>query len=161
MGTQEAIKTVRDFDEWQTERHSQDKPDDESKYEVLLERFHREALAWVRLGSHENIIYAMAVFEWGGKPYLVMEYADGGDLAAQISRGPLSVPLALNFSLQFCVGMQYAVRTAGIVHRDIKPSNVLLKDKRIVKISDFGLARAFVNQAEIVPSVPSRLRTVL
>ena len=94
-----AIKTVRDFDNWQTEQRRRGKLADKSEYAVLLERFHREALAWVKLGTHENIIYAMAVIEVGGKPYLVMEYADGGDLAALISLGPLSVPLAVNLAL--------------------------------------------------------------
>jgi len=138
-----AIKTVADFDEWREMRRAKGVPADESHYADLLVRFRREALAWVRLGPHENIIFAWWVFEIGDKPHLLMDYADSGDLGSWIRERRLNVPLAVNFALQFCEGMKYAVRTAGMVHRDIKPGNVLIQAGRIVKIADFGLARAF------------------
>ena len=97
----------------------------------------------LRLGKHDNIILAFMVIEVGAKPYLVMEYADSGDLHSWIEKGRLNVPLAVNFAMQFCEGMKHAVRTEGIVHRDIKPANVLIHDNRILKIADFGLAKAF------------------
>jgi serine/threonine protein kinase len=119
-------------------------------------------MAWVRLGMHPNIIWAMWVIDVGAKPYLVMEYADSGDLHEWITatkeglpraRGKgegvgsaasrrLTIPLTLNFALQFCEGMKHAATTSGLVHRDIKPANVLIKDNRILKITDFGLAKA-------------------
>ena len=147
-----AIKTVIDFDEWCEVRRAKGVPADESRYAELLVRFRREALAWVRLGPHENIIFAWWVFEMGDKPYLLMDYADSGDLGSWIRQRRLNVPLALNFAVQFCEGMKYAVRTAGIVHRDIKPSNVLIQADRIVKIADFGLAKAFYPDTEQAPA---------
>jgi serine/threonine protein kinase len=118
-------------------------------------------MAWVRLGTHPNIIFAMWVFEAGGKPHLLMEYADGGDLHTWISQGRLTVPLAVSFAIQFCEGMRYAVHTAGMVHRDIKPANVLVKGNGIIKIADFGLAKAFDAEREIAgqhePSPPDPL----
>jgi serine/threonine protein kinase len=138
-----AIKTVVNFDEWQTVHQSRGIPAEKSRYTGLLVRFRREAMNWVRLGKHANIILAMMVIEVGQKPYLVMEYADGGDLATWIRERRLTLPLAVNFAIQFCEGMKHAVRVAGMVHRDIKPANVLVQGQGTVKIADFGLAKAY------------------
>ncbi len=138
-----AIKTVVHFDEWQATRQSRGTPAEELLYTSLLVRFRREAMNWVRLGKHANIILAMMVIEVGQKPYLVMEHADGGDLATWIRERRLSLPLAVNFAIQFCAGMKHAVRMSGMVHRDIKPANVLVQGQGTVKIADFGLAKAF------------------
>ena len=156
-----AVKTVLDNDEWQEVRRSRRAPTSESLYANLLERFRREAMAWVRLGTHPNIIFAMWVFEAGGKPHLLMEYADGGDLRAWIAQGRLTVPLAVNFAIQFCEGMQYAVHRVGMVHRDVKPANVLVKGNGIIKIADLGLAKAFDVEREVAaqdePSLPDAM----
>ena len=138
-----AIKTVANFDEWQTARQSRGSSAEEARYTSLLVRFRREAMNWVRLGKHANIILAMMVIDVGQKPYLVMEYAEGGDLATWIKERRLSLPLAVNFAIQFCEGMKHAVRVAGMVHRDIKPANVLVQGRGTVKIADFGLAKAY------------------
>jgi tetratricopeptide (TPR) repeat protein len=98
---------------------------------------------WVRLGWHDNIILAIEVISVGNKPYLVMQYADSGDLASWIREGRMTVALAVSFAVQFCRGMRYAIDTAGLIHRDIKPANILIRDDRILKISDFGLSKAF------------------
>ena len=143
-----AVKTVQNLDAWRQSRRAKRSPADYSQYTSLLARFHREALAWVRLGVHNNIIFARCVEEIGNKPHLIMEYADSGDLSAWIKQRRLSVPLAVNFALQFCEGMKHAVRASGMVHRDIKPSNVLIKDNRIVKIADFGLSKVYDAAAE-------------
>jgi serine/threonine protein kinase len=138
-----ALKTVPDYAEWRRRRLQKGAPDGPAEYANLLARFHREALAWVRLGSHHNIVFAGYVLTIGGRPHLWLEHIDGGDLADWISEGGLTIARSVNYALQFCAGMQHAVRTAGMVHRDIKPSNVLIKDGRIVKITDFGLSRAY------------------
>lgn len=145
---QVAIKSVADFDEWQAARLAKRAPVDRWRYTDLLARFQREALAWIRLGKHDHIILAMQVIEVGAKPYLVMEYADSGDLHSWIHERGLTVPLAVSFAIQFCRGMQYAAGKAGMVHRDIKPANVLIKNDSILKIADFGLAKAFAPEAD-------------
>lgn len=138
-----AIKTVPDFAEWRDTRLLKGERTDTFLYSGQVTRFRREALTWVRLGMHPNIVWAMLVLDIGAKPYLVMEYADGGDLRTWIKGGRLSLPLAMNFALQFCEGMKHAVRATSMVHRDIKPANVLIKGNRMLKITDFGLAKAF------------------
>lgn len=80
-----------------------------------------------------------------GRPYFVMEYADGGTLADQLGGGPLPVAEALRLTALAARGAA-ALHGAGIVHRDIKPSNVLLRtapgggDR--VLLADLGLAKS-------------------
>ena len=143
-----AIKTVQDYGQWRRSRIERGYSADASLYSSLLARFRREAITWVRLGLHENIVWAMWVTEIGAKPHLMMEYVDCGDLRSRIEQSQLPLPVTVNFALQFCEGMKYAVHSAGMVHRDIKPANVLIKNSRTVKITDFGLAKAFDRQPE-------------
>jgi tetratricopeptide (TPR) repeat protein len=107
------------------------------------ERFEREAVTWVMLDRHPNIVTAHWVERIEGFPCLVLEYVPGGDLAQLLHKGLLPVDRALELALQFCDGMAYARQKLGIVHRDVKPSNCLLAEDGTLKVTDFGLARAF------------------
>lgn len=138
-----AIKTVPDFVEWRTRQPAQLEEREEVIYEGLVARFRSEALTWVKLGTHPNVLWALYVIEVGAKPYLVTEFADSGDLRRWIQNRLLPLPLALNFARQICAGMSHVCRVAGLVHRDLKPANLLVHGNRIVKVADFGLARAF------------------
>lgn len=138
-----AIKTVRNFQVWQKRRNEKGARAERSDYGILLQRFRREAEYWVRLGNHDNIIWAFYVLEVGEQPYLVMEYADQGDLQHWITDQKLTVSLAVDFAMQICSGMLHAVQSGNVVHRDLKPSNVLISRGRLAKIADFGLAKAF------------------
>jgi len=75
-------------------------------------------------------------------PLLRLDYVDGGDLTTRLGK-PLATQEAVRIALQFCSGMIFLFESAGIVHRDIKPANILLTRDGIVKITDFGLAKAF------------------
>jgi tetratricopeptide (TPR) repeat protein len=107
------------------------------------ERFEREAVTWVMLDRHPNVVAAHWAERIEGFPCLVLEYVPGGDLAQLLQKGPLPVKRALELALQFCDGMAYAHGKLGIVHRDVKPSNCLLTEDGTLKVTDFGLARAF------------------
>jgi len=107
------------------------------------ERFEREALTWVMLDRHPHIVSAQLIVRIEGIPCLVLEYLPGGDIAHLIAQEPLEPARATELALQFCDGMAYAHGKLGIVHRDIKPSNCLLDERGTLKITDFGLARAF------------------
>jgi serine/threonine-protein kinase len=109
----------------------------------LVERFRREARSASRL-SHPNIV---AVYDFGAANdtyYLAMEFVDGTDLHAYVQRkGALKPAKALAVMIQACRALRHAFRH-GIVHRDIKPSNFLVTRRhgpRVVKLTDFGLAR--------------------
>jgi serine/threonine protein kinase len=82
------------------------------------------------------------VGEWGGRPYLVMEYLPGGSLADRLLRdGRPSTGVALRWLEHAARGLD-AAHAAGIVHRDVKPANMLLDERDDVRMADFGIARA-------------------
>jgi serine/threonine protein kinase len=136
-----ALKAVPDVGEWRDGRLARGETAAAAEYSDLILRFRREALTWVRIGMHPNIVWAMWVIDVGAWPYLVMERVEGGDLRTRLEQDRLGVARAFNFARQFCEGMRYAWRSCGIVHRDIKPANVLLTNDDILKIADFGLSR--------------------
>ncbi len=106
-------------------------------------RFEREALTWVRLRPHRHIAPAEHV-EWiEGLPCVVTEYAEGGDLARLLAAGALPPAHALRFARHLCDGLRHAHDQLRLVHRDVKPANCLLTSDHTLRVTDFGLARAF------------------
>ena len=105
-----------------------------------LARFKREAQALASL-NHPNIaaIYGLEVSESG--PALVLELVEGPTLANRIARAPVAVDEALTIAKQIAEGLE-AAHSQGIVHRDLKPANIKLRPDGMVKILDFGLAKA-------------------
>jgi eukaryotic-like serine/threonine-protein kinase len=101
------------------------------------ERFLREARLSGRL-SHPNVVKVYDAGESDGRPFIVMEYVPGRTIA---DCGKLPADEAVALMLQACAGLQHA-HDAGLVHRDVKPANLLLRDDGVLKITDFGIARA-------------------
>lgn len=102
-------------------------------------RFAREAEALGRL-DHPNVVRVHAAVLDARRPYLVQEFVPGGDLAARLERGPLSIEEVIRIAIGVSAGLS-AAHVAGILHRDIKPANVLLDHEGRPKLGDFGLAR--------------------
>ncbi|HWF23931.1 MAG TPA: protein kinase [Solirubrobacteraceae bacterium] len=109
----------------------------------FVSRFRREALAAARL-VHPNIVQ---VFDFGfdeasHQHFIVMEHVSGQSCAELLrDRGHLDVEQAVSIITQACRGLDYAHRN-GVVHRDVKPGNLLVADTGVVKLADFGIARA-------------------
>src|SRR4029079_10968138 len=109
----------------------------------FVSRFRREALAAARL-VHPNIVQ---VFDFGsedssGRNFIVMEYVAGQSCAEILrDRGPLTPRDAVDILAQACRGLDYAHRN-GVVHRDVKPGNLLRNRDSVVKLADFGIAKA-------------------
>jgi serine/threonine protein kinase len=100
-------------------------------------RFVQESKLASRL-SHPNVVRVYDAGEAEGSPYIVMEYVSGRTVGEGGKRPHAeAVPLAL----QACAGLQHA-HDAGLVHRDVKPANLLVRDDDVLKIADFGIARA-------------------
>ena len=107
----------------------------------LRERFVREARIAARL-AHPNVVAVYDAGEQDGTPYIVMECVDGETLAELLRReGRLEPDRAVDLARQACAGLADA-HEAGLVHRDVKPGNLLLRRDGMVKIADFGIARA-------------------
>ena len=108
----------------------------------VRERFQREARLAARL-QHPNIVTVYDVGEHDGQPFIAMEYIPGETLAELIRRrAPLDTRQRVEMVIEICSGLAFAHKH-GIVHRDIKPANLILsRDSNILKILDFGIARA-------------------
>jgi serine/threonine-protein kinase len=115
----------------------------------FVKRFYFEAQHAAKL-SHPNVVNIYDVGREGETYYIVMELIDGATLAEMIeSDGRLPEPVAIEFAAQICAGLAYAHRQ-GLLHRDIKPANILVTKDDVVKLSDFGIARAVTTQTVTV-----------
>ncbi len=109
------------------------------------ERFVREARTAARI-NHPNIIAIYDISASVGKAYIAMEYVEGPSLYRYYTaKGKLAPREAANIIGQACSALA-AIHDAGIVHRDIKPDNVLIAKGGLVKLTDFGLAKAEDNR---------------
>jgi eukaryotic-like serine/threonine-protein kinase len=116
----------------------------------FVTRFRREALAAARL-VHPNIVQ---VFDFGldqasHRHYIAMELVRGQSGAVILrDEGVLEVREALSIVAQACRGLEYAHRN-GVVHRDVKPGNLLCGEDGVVKLADFGIAKAISEESSI------------
>lgn len=115
--------------------------------EEFIKRFKIEAQSAGNL-SHQNIVSVYDVGNENDTEYIVMEYVEGITLKQYLSaKGVLPEKEAVDFASQICAGLEYAHKK-GIVHKDVKPENILITKEGILKITDFGIAKA-LNQGTI------------
>src|SRR5215469_3566588 len=106
----------------------------------LLERFKREAYILQSL----NDPHIVRIVDYGNDNniyFIIMHHVDGQNLKYYIVDGPMEPLRAFNYIIQAAEGLEAAYRR-GVVHRDIKPQNLLVSNKGVVKIADFGLSRS-------------------
>lgn len=109
--------------------------------EEFIERFRSEACSAARL-SHPNIVRAYDVGDDGDISYIVNEYIHGDTLKKAIKeKAPFDSRSTINVAIQIASALSQAHK-AHIVHRDIKPQNILVGTDGVVKVTDFGIARA-------------------
>jgi eukaryotic-like serine/threonine-protein kinase len=109
-------------------------------------RFQREAELLATL-NHQNIAHIHGLEETGGALALVLELVEGPTLADRIAEGALPLKEVLAIAGQLADALD-AAHERGIVHRDLKPSNIKVTPTGIVKVLDFGLAKATSDEAE-------------
>jgi len=109
----------------------------------FVARFRREALAAARL-VHPNVVqvYDFGTDDASSRQFIAMEYVEGHSGAEMLrEHGRLPADEVVEICAQACRGLDYAHRN-GVVHRDVKPGNILRNPEGIVKIADFGIAKA-------------------
>jgi eukaryotic-like serine/threonine-protein kinase len=109
----------------------------------FVARFRREALAAARL-VHPNVVqvYDFGLDDATSRNFIAMEYVDGESCAEILKEhGILDPRDAVDILEQACKGLDYAHRN-GVVHRDVKPGNLLRSHEGLVKLADFGIAKA-------------------
>jgi len=125
LGRQVAIKLLRE----------------ETDSEGPRDRLLHEARAAASV-HHPNAVTIFDVGEHDHQPFIAMEYLVGETLEELIrQKAPLALPRKLEIMRDVCSGVA-AMHRAGLIHRDLKPSNIMVGDDGVVKILDFGVARA-------------------
>ena len=127
LGREVAIKTL---------------PEEFARDADRLARFEREAKLLASL-NHPNIAAIHGFEEDNGTHFLVLELVQGDTLADRLARGAIPVDESLKLSLQIGKALE-AAHENGVIHRDLKPANIKVTDEGIVKVLDFGLAKALV-----------------
>ena len=103
------------------------------------ERFFTEARAASALRSP----YTAAIYDIGeheGSSFIVMEFVKGETLQSRIGKGPIAIVQAIDIAMQVADALDEA-HSIGIVHRDIKSANLMITERGLVKVLDFGLAK--------------------
>ncbi len=110
--------------------------------ETVLARARRETQAMGKLGEHAHIVRVLDSGEEDRTPYIVSEYAGGGDLASTLEECDgrrLEIERAIQIAIDVCRALEHA-HSRGIIHRDLKPANVWLDEDGSARLGDFGLA---------------------
>lgn len=106
----------------------------------FITRFEREAKALARL-SHPHIVKINDFGEQEGVPYLVMEFLPGGTLKQKQGKA-LPYQEVARLLAPVARALEYA-HEKDVIHRDVKPANILLTDRSLPMLSDFGIAKFF------------------
>jgi len=107
-----------------------------------LQAFFSEAKAIAKL-NHPNIVAIHDIIKADNAYFIVMEFIRGTTVERLLEvKGALSLKLSLYIARHMLQALSYAHRN-GVIHQDIKPANIMLSDDKIVKLTDFGIARLF------------------
>jgi serine/threonine-protein kinase len=119
-----------------------------------MARFQREAQLLAAL-NHPNIAAIYGLEDEGGVHAIVMELVEGHTLT-----GPVPVPDALPIAKQIAEALEYA-HDRGIIHRDLKPANIKVTPEGMVKVLDFGLAKAMDEATDLALSLQGSMSPTL
>ena len=106
----------------------------------LADRFLREIKVLAML-EHPNIAQLRTAVRAENQLLMVMEFVEGSTLEQRLRQGPLPLAQALDYAAQMLSALDFA-HARGVVHRDIKPANMMLTPSGVIKLMDFGIAKA-------------------
>src|SRR5206468_10132008 len=95
--------------------------------------------------EHPNIASLHTAVRVENQLLMLMEFVDGVTLEQKLKDGPLPVGQAVDYITQVLSALDYA-HAHGVIHRDIKPANMMLTPSGVVKLMDFGIAKASTDQ---------------
>ena len=113
----------------------------------VIARFHREARAAARL-NHPNICTVYELGEAEEKTFISMEYVEGVTLKERMVHGNIEKVNIRKWMGEIVLGLQTA-HEAGIIHRDVKPANIMIDNRGLIKIMDFGIAKLAESETEL------------
>eukprot|EP01064_Diplonema_japonicum_P023154 TRINITY_DN3360_c0_g1_i1.p1 TRINITY_DN3360_c0_g1~~TRINITY_DN3360_c0_g1_i1.p1 ORF type:complete len:972 (+),score=131.18 TRINITY_DN3360_c0_g1_i1:24-2918(+) len=118
-----------------------------------MRKVQKEAAHLMRL-KHPNILRFIEAYWEHGALVIVTEYCDGGDLAAWLTRHRSTASISTKWTIfqQIAEAIRY-MHERSILHRDLKPANILLTTRGVVKLADFGLARALLPEEEVATTI--------
>ncbi len=112
-----------------------------SHHHEVVQRFQRETRIMAHL-NHPHIITLLDEGLYENRPYIVMEFMEGGSLSERLKRSRVtSLGGTTKLLLQIASALEYA-HIHDVIHRDLKPGNILMKDSNHAILTDFGIARA-------------------
>ncbi len=127
----------------------------------ILPELAGDARAWKRLRheaktvarmNHPAVVQIYDIEETDQGDWIVMELVDGETLFSKLKGGPLELDVALDLIRQVTAGLA-AAHAKGVVHRDLKTENVMVTPEGMIKILDFGLAKALWRGADVSLSI--------
>ncbi len=122
-----------------------------AKKEGFVTRFEREAKAMARV-DHPNVVKIYTVDEYQGIHFAAIEYIDGQSIQKWLDeQGRFSIGDALHVAIVCAEALRHA-HLENMIHRDIKPDNILVTKKGVVKVADFGLAKAMDDDVSMTQS---------
>jgi serine/threonine protein kinase len=121
-------------------------------------RLRREAHVLASL-NHAHIATIHGLEQTDGVLALALEFVEGDDLATRLERGAIPVDEAITYARQIVDALE-AAHEKGIVHRDLKPANIKVTNDGVVKVLDFGLAKAYEGHAGDAAIDSAQSRTV-
>ena len=124
-----------------------------------MARFKREAHVLASL-NHPNIASIYGLEESDGIHCLVLELVEGPTLAERIQEGAVPLEEALTIATQIAEALE-AAHEKGVIHRDLKPANVKVTPEGMVKVLDFGLAKAMAEEATQADASHSRTGSIM
>ncbi len=122
-----------------------------AKKEDFIKRFQREARSMAKI-DHTNVVKVYAVDSYKGIHFVAIEYIDGKSVQDWLDKiGELPVADAVHIAVVCAQALAHA-HERNMVHRDIKPDNILLTSRGVIKVADFGLAKAIDEDVSMTQS---------